>query len=66
MKKRNRTIAGILAVFLGTLGIHRFYLGEWKKGIIYLVFFWTGIPTVIGIIDGVRLFTEVAEEAEEV
>ena len=26
------------------------------------MFFWTGIPTVLGIIDGARLFTQVAEE----
>jgi len=66
MLKNNKTIAGILAFFLGTLGVHRFYLGEWKKGLLYLAFFWTGIPTIVGIIDGARYLTEVAEEAEEV
>lgn len=59
--KHNKTIAGILAFFLGTLGIHRFYMGEWKKGLIYLLFFWTGVPTIVGIIDGARYLTQVAE-----
>lgn len=66
MMKNNKTIAGILAMFLGTLGVHHFYMGDWKKGLICVLFFWTGIPTIIGFMDGARYFTEVAEEAEEV
>ena len=60
--KRNKTIAGILAIFAGTIGLHCFYMGKYKKGILYLLFFWTGIPTILGILDGARLFTQVAEE----
>ncbi|MBO4592127.1 MAG: TM2 domain-containing protein [Eubacterium sp.] len=60
--RRNKTIAGVLAIFAGTIGLHCFYMGNYKKGLIYLLFFWTGIPTVLGIIDGARLFTQVAEE----
>jgi TM2 domain-containing membrane protein YozV len=29
--------AGLLALFLGTLGVHKFYLGYTKEGIILLV-----------------------------
>ncbi|OEU51754.1 MAG: hypothetical protein BA871_13520 [Desulfuromonadales bacterium C00003096] len=39
-------IAWILLVFLGLFGIHRFYLGKWITGIIYLLtggFFLLGI-----------------------
>ena len=60
--RRNKTIAGVLAIFAGTIGLHCFYMGNYKKGLIYLLFFWTGIPTVLGIVDGARLFTQVAEE----
>lgn len=52
---KNRIVAGLLAVFLGGLGIHKFYLGQSGTGILYLVFFWTGIPWILGIIDGVVL-----------
>jgi len=30
-------IAWILLTFLGALGIHRFYIGKWGTGIIYLI-----------------------------
>jgi TM2 domain-containing membrane protein YozV len=39
-------IAWILLVFLGLFGIHRFYLGKWLTGILYLLtggFFLLGI-----------------------
>ena len=63
--RRNKTIAGIIAIFAGTIGLHCFYMGRYKKGILYLLFFWTGIPTILGILDGARLLTQVAEEETE-
>ncbi len=32
----NYTIAWVLLTFLGLLGVHRFYMGKWVTGIIYL------------------------------
>lgn len=32
----NYTIAWVLLTFLGLLGLHRFYMGKWVTGIIYL------------------------------
>ena len=58
MLKKNSTIAGVLAFFLGTVGIHQFYMGNVKKGLIYLLLFWTGIPTILGIMDGAVYLTE--------
>lgn len=37
----------ILLVFLGPLGIHRFYMGKWVTGIIYLL---TGGLLMIGVL----------------
>lgn len=51
--KRNKIVAALLAIFLGDLGIHMFYLGKPGWGIIYLLFSWTGIPLILGIIQGV-------------
>lgn len=35
--KCDKFIAGLLALFLGVLGIHKFYMGRKQSGIIYLV-----------------------------
>ena len=51
--KKNRVVAGVLAILLGDLGIHKFYLGKSTVGLLYLVFCWTGIPAVVGLIEGV-------------
>ena len=48
----DRIVGAILAIFLGDFGIHHFYTGDTKHGILHLVFFWTGIPGLIGFIEG--------------
>lgn len=52
---KNKELAGFLALFLGGLGVHKFYLGK-KSGLWYLLFCWTIIPAFIGIFDAVGLF----------
>ena len=34
--KVNYSVAWVLLTFLGWLGVHRFYMGKWVTGIIYL------------------------------
>jgi TM2 domain-containing membrane protein YozV len=48
---RSKTTAALLAFFLGGLGIHQFYLGNYFRGILFLLFSWTFIPIFIGVID---------------
>jgi TM2 domain-containing membrane protein YozV len=50
---RSKSVAAVLALILGTVGAHRFYLGQPLIGLIYLIFCWTWIPTIIGIIEAV-------------
>jgi TM2 domain-containing membrane protein YozV len=38
-------------VFLGSFGAHHFYLKRTGLGILYLCFFWSGIPGLIGLIE---------------
>ena len=57
MINKNKIVAGILAIVLGSIGIHKFYLGDIKKGLIYFLFSWTFIPAILGLIDGVRILT---------
>lgn len=40
-----------LCLFLGGVGIHKFYAGKWGQGLLYVVFCWTYIPAVIALID---------------
>jgi TM2 domain-containing membrane protein YozV len=51
----NKTVAAVFAIILGTFGIHKFYLKRAGWGFIYLFFCWTGIPTILGFIEGVYL-----------
>lgn len=48
---KSKTTATLLALFLGGFGFHQFYLGNTKKGVLYLLFFWTLIPSLMGIYD---------------
>ena len=48
---RNRLIALILTFFAGAFGIHKFYLGENFAGVMYLLFSWTLIPTVLAFFE---------------
>nr|WP_207953140.1 TM2 domain-containing protein [Paenibacillus agricola] len=50
---KSKTTAGILAILLGSLGVHHFYLENIGLGIVYLLFCWTGIPGIIALIEGV-------------
>ena len=49
--KVSKVIYVLLAFFLGGLGIHKFYAGHIFLGILYLIFFWTGIPAFIALIE---------------
>jgi len=49
---KSRVVAALLAFFLGTFGIHKFYLGQTGWGILYLLFCWTFIPTLVSLIEG--------------
>jgi TM2 domain-containing membrane protein YozV len=48
---KNRITTAFLALFLGGIGVHRFYLGQIAKGIFSILLCWTFIPLIIGIFD---------------
>lgn len=50
---KSKVAAGILAIFFGGLGVHKFYLGKVGMGILYLCFCWTYIPALVGFIEGI-------------
>jgi TM2 domain-containing membrane protein YozV len=50
-RRKDRMAALLLTLFLGGLGAHRFYLGEIKLGVVYLVFCITLIPAVVAFVE---------------
>ncbi len=65
--QKSKIAAGLLAIFLGGLGIHKFYLGYTKAGIIMLLVSIVGsiiflIPTIvigiIALIEGIIYLTK--------
>jgi TM2 domain-containing membrane protein YozV len=50
-KAVNKVVYCILALFLGGLGVHKFYAGKTGKGIVYLIFCWTYIPAIIALFE---------------
>ncbi len=52
---KDKNIAAILAFFLGNLGGHKFYLGQFGAGVLYLMFSWTFIPWAISFIEFIML-----------
>ncbi len=54
---KNKLVVGILALLLGGIGIQFFYLGKIGLGILALCFCWTGIPSLVGFIQGIIILT---------
>jgi TM2 domain-containing membrane protein YozV len=59
-----KVVAGILAILLGGLAIHKFYLGYTKEGIIQIVITvcTCGIGGLIGLIEGIIYLTKSDED----
>jgi TM2 domain-containing membrane protein YozV len=58
----NRGLAAVFALLLGGFGVHKFYLGKVGQGLLYLVFCWTFIPTIVGFIEGIIYLTKSDEQ----
>ena len=55
---RTKVAAVLLALFLGGLGAHKFYLGQAGQGILYLLFFWTFIPACVAFLEAIIYATQ--------
>jgi len=59
---KDKNTAALFALFLGWLGIHRFYLRQPGLGVLYLILLGTGISVILGIIDAIVLLAMDPEE----
>lgn len=51
----SKTLIGILAILFGAYGIHHFFLGHIKRGILSILFCWTFVPTILSITEGIHI-----------
>lgn len=61
-KGADKTALAVLAFFLGGIGGHKFYLGKYGQGILYLLFCWTGIPGLVAFIEFIIYLCTPAED----
>lgn len=66
--ENKKLVAGILAIVLGSLGIHKFVLGYQKEGLIMLAVSFlsfgllAGLMALIGLIEGIIYLTKTDDE----
>jgi len=60
-QESKKVVAGILAILLGSFGVHKFFLGYTTAGIIQLVACF-GLFGIIGLIEGIIYLTKTDEE----
>lgn len=71
VKAKDKTIAGLLAIFLGAFGAHKFYLGYTTPAVIMLLIslltcgFGAFAIQIISIIEGIMYLSKSDEEFEE-
>ncbi|MCY4528104.1 MAG: TM2 domain-containing protein [Chloroflexi bacterium] len=65
MPTKNKVAAGVLAIVLGWLGIHKFYLGYITAGILLIIITVVTcgiVGPIIGLIEGILYLTKTDEE----
>lgn len=69
---KSKMTAGLLGIFLGGLGIHKFYLGYTKEAVITLCIslltlgFGSPIMATIGLIEGIMYLTKSDEDFDQI
>ncbi|WP_129596654.1 NINE protein [Methanohalophilus profundi] len=63
--EKNKIVAALLAILLGGIGAHKFYLGKIVEGLLYLCLCWTFIPALVGLIEGLIYLSKSDEDFEE-
>jgi TM2 domain-containing membrane protein YozV len=64
--QKSKVVAGVLAILLGWLGAHRFYLGDTTGGIIRICLNLVCVAGIIGIVEGIMMLTKSDEEFQKI
>jgi TM2 domain-containing membrane protein YozV len=51
---KSKAAATLWAIFLGGFGAHKFYMGSWGWGIIYLLTCWLYVPFIAALVEWIR------------
>lgn len=54
--RKSKGTTFLLALLLGAIGAHRFYLGQPFIGLIYLIFCWTGATLFVSLAEAIYFF----------
>ncbi len=71
MEKKDKLAAGLLGILLGSLGIHKFYLGYTKEGVIMLLLTLltcgagAAVMSIFGLIEGILYLTKSEEDFQK-
>lgn len=73
--EKDKMVAGLLAIFAGGLGAHKFYLGYNNEAVILLVIFWgglflfgcpSGLVAMVVLAEGIIYLTKSDEEFQSI
>ena len=70
--QKSKVAAGLLAIFLGTLGIHKFYLGYTSQGIIMLLVslltlgIGACVMAIIALVEGIFYLTKTDADFDQI
>lgn len=53
-ENKSKAAATLWCIFLGGFGAHKFYMGSWGWGIVYLLTCWLYIPFIVAMVEWVR------------
>jgi TM2 domain-containing membrane protein YozV len=64
LEPKSKLVAGLLAIFVGSFGVHNFYLGYTQRGLIQLLLTTVGSIVIVGpfvaglwaLIEGIQIF----------
>lgn len=68
---KSRGVAGLLAIFLGSLGVHYFYLGKTTPGLVFLLVSLLScgtvavIPAILSLIQGILMLSGTQADFEK-